>query len=466
MRLGEAEAMFAEERLGREWPSWPTEVVTGAALAMTKHISHEASAAAYEAALKVIPGGVNSPVRAFGGVGGTPVFMASGQGCRVTDIDGNTYIDYLASWGPLILGHAAPEVVAAVQEAAEQGSSFGAPTLRETRLAERIVEAVPSIEKVRMVNSGTEATMSAIRLARAFTGRDAIVKFEGCYHGHADGLLVAAGSGAMTFGIPSSPGVPADYARQTLVVPYNDIDAVRKLCDARGREVAAIIVEPVAANMGLVPPVPGFLEGLREITQQRGIVLVFDEVITGFRAAYGGAQELYGVTPDLTTLGKIIGGGLPVGAYGGHAELMDHMAPAGATYQAGTLSGNPLAVAAGIATLESLRDGSVYRRINPLCERLCRGLAEAATQAGVPTHGTGVQSMLCTFFTDREVQSYSDAKACETERYAAFFHGMLARGIYFAPSQFETAFVSAAHTAADIDETISAAREVFRGLVA
>ena len=428
---------------------------------MTEPRVHTASAAAYDAALKVIPGGVNSPVRAFGGVGGTPAFIASGKGCRVTDIDGNTYIDYLASWGPLILGHAPLEVVEAVQEAVAQGSSYGAPTVRETRLAELIVEAVPSVEKVRMVNSGTEATMSAIRLARAFTGRDAIIKFQGCYHGHADGLLVAAGSGALTFGIPSSPGVPSDYARHTLVLPYNDIDAVRACCDARGPEIAALIVEPVAANMGLVTPRPGFLEGLREITRRHGIVLIFDEVITGFRVAYGGAQALYGVTPDLTTLGKIIGGGLPVGAYGGRAEIMDRMAPAGATYQAGTLSGNPLAMAAGIATLERLKDGFIYETINGRTERLCAGLAEAAGQAGVATCGVGVQSMFCTFFREGDVTCYADVKACDTERYAAFFHAMLDRGVYFAPSQFETAFVSAAHRQTEIHDTIAAAKEAF-----
>ncbi|NQT54437.1 glutamate-1-semialdehyde 2,1-aminomutase, partial [bacterium] len=392
---------------------------------MGSKLSHEKSVAAFAAASQVIPGGVNSPVRAFGGVGGTPVFMASGSGCRVTDIDGNTYIDYLASWGPLILGHAAPAVVAAVKQAADEGSSFGAPTLRETRLAEMVVEAVPSIEKVRMVNSGTEATMSAIRLARGFTGRDAIVKFEGCYHGHADGLLVAAGSGLMTFGTPSSPGVPADYARQTLVLPYNNIDAVRALCDARGSEIAAIILEPIAGNMGTVLPVPGFLEGLRELTRQHGIVLIFDEVISGFRVAYGGAQQLYGVTPDLTTLGKIIGGGLPVGAYGGRADIMATISPTGGTYQAGTLSGNPLAMAAGIAVLEALCDGTVYARINSLCERLCQGMAEAAAEAGVARHGVGVQSMFCGFFTDRPMHNYTDAKTCDTERYAAFFHAML-----------------------------------------
>ena len=432
---------------------------------MSKCLSHAASAAAFEAAQKLIPGGVNSPVRAFGGVGGTPVFMASGQGCRVTDIDGNTYIDYLASWGPLILGHAA-EVVAAVKSAAEKGSSFGAPTLAETRLAELIVEAVPSVEKVRLVSSGTEATMSAIRLARAFTGRDAIVKFEGCYHGHADGLLVAAGSGLATFGVPTSPGVPADYARHTLVLPYNDFGKARELCEARGKEIAAIIVEPIAGNMGLVPPRPGFLEGLRETTAKHGILLIFDEVITGFRAAYGGAQELYGVTPDLTTLGKVIGGGLPVGAYGGRAEIMDQMSPAGACYQAGTLSGNPLAVAAGIAVLERLKDGSIYRKINALCERLCRGMAEAAGRAGVPTHGVGIQSMFCTFFCEGPVWSYADAKRADAKRYAAFFHGMLDRGFYFAPSQFETGFVSAAHTEAEIDQTVAAAGEVLREMAA
>jgi glutamate-1-semialdehyde 2,1-aminomutase len=431
---------------------------------MGKGLPHGASAAGFEAARKVIPGGVNSPVRAFGGVGGTPVFMASGLGCRLTDVDGNSYVDYVGSWGPLILGHAAPEVVAAVEAAAEKGSSFGAPTLAETRLAQLIVEAVPSVEKVRLVNSGTEATMSAVRLARAFTRRDAIVKFEGCYHGHADGLLVAAGSGAMTFGIPASPGVPADFARHTLVLPYNHTDAVRELCSARGKEIAAIIVEPIAGNMGLVPPRPGFLDGLREVTRKHGILLIFDEVITGFRAAWGGAQALYGVTPDLTTLGKIIGGGLPVGGYGGRAEIMDHMAPTGATYQAGTLSGNPIAVAAGIATLERLKDGAVYKRINSLCERLCRGLADAAGEARVPTYGTGVQSMFCTFFCEGPVWNYADAKKSDTRRYAAFFHDMLERGFYFAPSQFETGFVSAAHAEADIDATVEAAREVFQGL--
>jgi glutamate-1-semialdehyde 2,1-aminomutase len=431
---------------------------------MAQRLSHQASAAAYQRAIEVIPGGVNSPVRAFGGVGGTPVFIERGEGCRVTDIDGNTYIDYLASWGPLILGHAAPQVVHAVQDAAERGSSFGAPTLAETRLAELIVGAVPSVDKVRLVNSGTEATMSAIRLARAFTGRDAVAKFEGCYHGHADGLLVAAGSGLMTFGTPSSPGVPADYAKQTLVLPYNDIDAVRELCEARGSDLAAIILEPIAGNMGLVPPVPGFLEGLRELTERHGIVLIFDEVISGFRAAWGGAQELYGVTPDLTTLGKIIGGGLPVGAYGGKAEIMEHMSPTGETYQAGTLSGNPLAVAAGIATLEALQDGSVYARIGSLCEQLCQGLDAAAEEAGVPRHANRVQSMFCGFFTDRPVRTYADAKSADVERYAAFFHGMLERGIYVAPSQFETGFVSAAHTPAEIEQTVAAADKVFHDL--
>jgi len=425
---------------------------------------HDKSNAAFGAAQQVIPGGVNSPVRAFGGVGGTPVFFDRAEGCRVTDIDGNSYTDYVASWGPLILGHAAPEVVAAVQAAAAKGSSFGAPTLAETRLAEVIVEAVPSIDRVRLVNSGTEATMTAIRLARAFTGRDAVVKFEGCYHGHVDALLVAAGSGATTLGIPSSPGIPAAVVEQTLLLPYNDIDAARALCAARGAEIAAIIVEPVAGNMGMVPPVPGFLEGLREVTQQHGIVLIFDEVITGFRVSWGGAQELFGVTPDLTTLGKIIGGGLPVGAYGGRADIMDAVAPVGAMYQAGTLSGNPLATAAGIAVLEALRDGSVYRQINALCERLCQGMAEAAAAAGVVRCGTGLQSMFCGFFAGGPVRNYADARRCDTARYAAFFHGMLARGVYLAPSQFETGFLSRAHTEGDVDATIEAAREVFRDM--
>ncbi|MFW6107341.1 MAG: glutamate-1-semialdehyde 2,1-aminomutase [bacterium] len=428
---------------------------------MAEDAVREASRAAYQAACRVIPGGVNSPVRAFGAVDGTPIFVAEAKGCRFTDIDGNTYIDYLGSWGPLILGHAAPEVVDAVQSAAQKGSSFGAPTTAETRLAELVVEAVPSVEKVRLVNSGTEAAMSALRLARAFTGRDAVVKFEGCYHGHGDALLVAAGSGATTLGTPSSPGVPRDTVRDTLLVPYNDLDAVRSLCARRGSEIAALIVEPVAGNMGVVPPRPGFLAGLREVTREHGIVLIFDEVITGFRVAYGGAQALYGVEPDLTTLGKIIGGGLPVGAYGGRADIMQTVAPTGPMYQAGTLSGNPLATAAGIATLERLRDGALYARLDDLAGRLAVGLSEAAQSAGVPTYHTRVGSMLCTFFRGGEVWNYQEAKGCDVGRYARFFHGMLARGVYFAPSQFESAFVSAAHTEEDIGRTVEAAREAF-----
>ena len=431
---------------------------------MRDRLSHAKSRKAFVAAQRVIPGGVNSPVRAFGGVGGTPIFFDHAEGCRVTDVDGNTYIDYVCSWGPLILGHAAPEVVTAVNEAAAKGTSFGAPTVAETRMAEIIVEAVPSVDKVRLVNSGTEATMTAIRLARAFTGRDAVIKFEGCYHGHVDALLVAAGSGATTLGIPSTPGVPAPVVEQTLLLPYNDIEAVKALCAERGSEIAALIVEPVAGNMGMVPPVPGFLEGLREVTKEHGIVLIFDEVITAFRAGWGGVQGATGVTPDLTTLGKIIGGGLPVGAYGGRADIMDCVAPVGAMYQAGTLSGNPLATAAGVAVLEALRDGSVYGKINQLCGRLGQGLARAAHDAGVLCMLRGYQSMFCGFFTDRAVHNYADAKTCDTKLYAAWFHGMLARGIYLAPSQFETGFLSCAHTEADVDATIAAATEVLKEL--
>ncbi len=415
-------------------------------------------------AQKYMPGGVNSPVRAFGGVGGDPVFVDRAKGCRFTDADGNEYIDYVCSWGPLILGHAHEAVVKRVAELAAAGTSFGIPTALETELARRIVEAVPSIEKVRLVNSGTEATMSAIRLARGFTGRDFVVKFEGCYHGHADGLLVEAGSGATTFGVPTSPGVPADYARCTITVPFNNIDTVRELCDAKGAEIACIIVEPVAGNMGVVPPEPGFLEGLRDIADRHRIVLIFDEVITGFRLGPGGAQQRYSVTPDMTTLGKIIGGGLPVGAYGGRAEIMDQLAPAGPVYQAGTLSGNPLAVAAGLATLEMLGMEGAYEKLDAMGDRLSRGLQEAAERAGVDAYHTRVGSMLCMFFTAGAVRNYQDALRCDTKMYARYFHEMLRRGVYFAPSQFEAAFVSSAHTEKDIDDTVAKAAEALRTL--
>ena len=422
------------------------------------------SRAEFRKAQKYLPGGVDSPVRNFGGVGGTPIFIARGKGSRVYDIDGNEYIDYLCSWGPLILGHAHPDVVRAVQRTVERGSSFGAPTTLETELASLVIRAFPTIERIRFVNSGTEATMSAIRLARGYTGRDLIIKFEGCYHGHSDGLLVKAGSGATTFGTPSSPGIPRSYTRCTLLLPFNDIDAVRRVCRSKGKQIACVIVEPIAGNMGVVPPKDGFLEGLREITRKYGIVLIFDEIITGFRVALGGAQELYGIEPDMTTLGKIIGGGLPVGAYGGRAEIMDCVSPVGSVYQAGTLSGNPIAMAAGIATLKKLMQKGVYDRLERKSRRLAEGLEKAARDAGVDTFHTRVGSMLCTFFQKGEVYDYATACRSDTARYAAYFHGMLRRGIYFAPSQFETAFVSLAHTNDDIDATIDAAREVFGSL--
>ena len=417
---------------------------------------------AFADALQYLPGGVNSPVRAFGAVGGTPVFIKSGSGSRITDVDGNSYLDYVCSWGPLIFGHADPDVVSAVQDALGQGSSFGAPTPLEVTLARLVTEAFPSIEKVRMVSSGTEATMSAIRLARGFTARDAIVKFEGCYHGHADGLLAQAGSGAMTFGTPTSPGVPADFAAKTIVLPFNDVGAVREVCERQGNEIACVIVEPIAGNMGVIPPADGFLESLRALTAAHDILLIFDEVITGFRVARGGAQERYGVVPDLTTLGKIIGGGLPVGAYGGKAEIMEQLSPTGPVYQAGTLSGNPLAMAAGIATLEKLSDPRVYQRLEEKGTQLADGLQDAARRAGVATFHTRVGSMLGMFFTDQEVADYASAKKSNTATYARYFHGMLDRGFYFAPSQFEAAFVSTAHTEEEIERTIQASFEVLK----
>jgi glutamate-1-semialdehyde 2,1-aminomutase len=413
----------------------------------------------WTAAQRHLPGGVNSPVRAFGGVGGDPIFIDRAKGCRFTDVDGNEYIDHVCSWGPLILGHANNAILERLSEVAANGTSFGIPTALETELADRIVDVVPSIEKVRLVSSGTEATMSAIRLARGYTGRDFVVKFEGCYHGHADGLLVKAGSGATTLGVPTSAGVPADYAKYTLTLPYNNVDSVRELCDAKGSEIACIIVEPVAGNMGVIPPEPGFLEGLREITSQHGIVLVFDEVITGFRLGLGGAQKTFGVTPDLTTLGKIIGGGLPVGAYGGRAEIMDRLAPTGPVYQAGTLSGNPLAVAAGLTTIELLSEDGTYEKLDKLGDRLATGLRQAAEKAGIKTYHTRIGSMMCMFFTNQPVRNYQGALNCDTELYARYFHAMLDRGIYLAPSQFEACFVSLAHTESDIDQTIAQATE-------
>lgn len=420
------------------------------------------SLAAFEHAKRWIPGGVNSPARAFGAVGGTPPFIARGRGAYLWDIDGNRYIDYVGSWGPMILGHCHPRVVAAVGEALAKGTSFGAPTEAETRLAELIVEIVPSVEKVRLVNSGTEAVMSALRLARGYTGRAKIVKFAGCYHGHVDSLLVAAGSSAATLGVPSSPGVPAAVAQDTVVLRYNDADEVRDAFRRLGDQVAAVIVEPVAGNMGCVPGTREFLQTLRELTFQTGAVLIFDEVMSGFRVALGGAQSLYGITPDLTTLGKIIGGGLPVGAYGGRAEIMNHILPAGKVFQAGTLSGNPLATAAGIATLEVLRETDPFPALDRASDRLAEGLRAAAEEAGVPCSIGRCGAMLTLFFTPQPVTDWDTAAVCDTAAFARFFHAMLDRGVYLPCSQFEAMFLSVAHGDEDVDATIAAARESFR----
>ena len=411
--------------------------------------------------MRVLPGGVNSPVRAFKAVGGTPPFITKGRGAVVTDLDENDYIDYVGSWGPLILGHADERVVAAVGKAASKGTSFGAPTERETRLAESVIAAVPSVEMVRFVNSGTEATMSAIRLARAFAGRDAIVKVHGGYHGHSDALLVAAGSGAMTLGTPSSPGIPKGTTAETLMVPFNDLASTRELFKTRGGTIAAIIVEPVAGNMGCVPPAEGYLAGLRTLCDEHGALLIFDEVMTGFRVGMGGAQTLYGVHPDLTCLGKIIGGGLPVGAYGGRRKIMEQISPIGPVYQAGTLSGNPLAMAAGYATLEALSEPGTYEQLEALSARLSDGLAEAAKRAGAQIHQARVGSMMGLFFSEQPVTDFESASACDTDAYRRFFHVMLNGGVYLAPSQFECAFVSLAHTEAQIDETVTVAQAAF-----
>jgi glutamate-1-semialdehyde 2,1-aminomutase len=412
-------------------------------------------------AQRVIPGGVNSPVRAFKAVGGSPPFIVWGEGAHVRDADGHTYIDYLASWGPLILGHTHPDVVQAVRDAALLGTSYGAPCPAEVELAERVNRLVPSMEKVRFVSSGTEATMSALRLARGYTGRSKILKFEGCYHGHADSLLVAAGSGVATLGIPGSPGVPAGTVADTLTAPYNDMGAVEEVVSAHGRDLAAVIVEPVAGNMGCVPPAAGYLQGLREITRRAGALLVFDEVITGFRLGLGGAQGHYEVTPDLTCLGKIIGGGLPVGAYGGRADIMARVAPEGPVYQAGTLSGNPLAMAAGCAALDALRAPGVYEGLAALTTKLTDGLAAAAKAASVEVTINRIASMFTVFFCRGPVTDYASAKASDTTRFARFFHGMLRRGVYLPPAQFEAAFVSLAHTQREVDTTLKAAHEAF-----
>ncbi len=424
------------------------------------------SSALFDRAQKLIPGGVNSPVRACKSVGCVPIFIDRADGCRLWDADGKEYIDYVGSWGPMILGHRHPEVIEAVNQVLVRGTSFGAPTDLELELAELVIAAVPSVEKVRMVNSGTEATMSAIRLARGFTGRNVIIKFDGCYHGHADMLLVDAGSGVATLNIPGSPGIPDAVVQHTLSLPYNDIEAVERIFQERGADVAAVIVEPVAGNMGMVPPGEGFLEALRTNTAHHGAVLIFDEVMSGFRVAYGGAQERYGIHPDITCFGKIIGAGLPVGAYGGRDELMAQIAPEGPVYQAGTLSGNPLAMAAGIAALKALKRPGVYDTLERRSSRLAEGLAAAAEQAGIPAASNRVGSMLGLFFTDRAVNNFDDAKTCDLEQFARYYQGMLAEGIYLAPSQFEAGFVSLAHTEEDIERTIAAASRVLGRLEA
>ncbi len=430
---------------------------------MKQQTTQKSSESLFQRALELMPGGVNSPVRAFRGVGGTPRFIRSAKGPTITDVDGRTYIDYVGSWGPMILGHADDEVVRAVQDATKNGTSFGAPNELEVPLAEEIIDAVPSIEMVRMVSSGTEATMSAIRLARGVTGRSKLVKFEGCYHGHGDSLLVKAGSGVATLGFPDSPGVPRSLAEETITVPFNNADRLREVFSAHS-DIAAVIIEPVVGNMGCVPPLPGYLEAVREITKTSGALLIFDEVMTGFRVARGGAQELFGITPDLTTLGKIIGGGLPVGAYGGTKELMNNVAPAGPVYQAGTLSGNPLSMTAGLVTLRRLREKSIYEQLERASAKLCDGVAHAAREAGVSTVTNRVGSMWTTFFTDELVVDWDSANKSDRTRYGKFFHAMLDAGVYLAPSQFEAAFVSVTHTDEVIEQTIAAAKNAFTKL--
>lgn len=424
-------------------------------------LNYDKSKAAYEAANRVIPGGVNSPVRAFRAVGDYPIFIESGQGAHVTDIDGNDLIDFICSWGPLIFGHNDPVVQEAVMSAVQKGTTFGMPTEIETLMAEKIVELIPSIEKVRMVSSGTEATMSALRLARGYTGRDKIVKCGGCYHGHADHLLIQAGSGALTFGVPSSPGVPENIAHETLTATYNDIDSFKALFAEYQNEIAAVIIEPIPGNMGLILPEEGFLEDLRELTKENGSLLIFDEVISGFRASLGGAQKRFGIMPDLTCLGKIIGGGLPVGAFGGRADIMDHLAPVGDVYQAGTLSGNPLAMKAGYTTLCELQKRNPYADLDARAKKLKEGLAAAADAHGVRATINQVGSLLTVFFTDRPVHTYADAQTSSVDQYRIFFQALLAEGIHLPPSQFECWFISTAHTDADIEKTIQAAEKAF-----
>lgn len=415
-------------------------------------------------ALRWIPGGVNSPVRAFRAVGGTPFFAKKAAGCRLWDVDGNTYVDYVGTWGPAILGHAPKAVIDAVKHAAEAGTSFGVPNTYEVELAKRLCAAVPSLEKVRLCNSGTEATMSAIRLARGFTKRDKIIKFEGCYHGHVDSLLVKAGSGALTFGAPDSAGIPAAFTQHTIPLPFNDLEAVRAAFKANPGQIAAIIVEPVPGNAGLYLPKPGYLEGLRQITQAEDALLIFDEVMTGFRLAWGGAQEVYGIKPDLTCLGKIIGGGLPVGAFGGRAGIMELLAPLGPVYQAGTLSGNPLATAAGIAALDALAASNAYVKLEALGAQLEEGMRSAASAANIPVHFVRKGAMFCGYFTDQPVHSLQDAMRSDRARFGKYFHAMLDQGVFFAPSQFEAGFLSVAHTPEDIQFTIDCAAKAFRQL--
>lgn len=415
-------------------------------------------------AKKVIPGGVNSPVRAFKSVGGEPLFISKAYGSKIVDADGKEYIDYVGSWGPMIAGHTNPRVLKAIKDAADLGSSFGAPTEAEIELAQKVIDTVPSIEMVRLVNSGTEAVMSAIRLARAFTRRDKIIKFEGCYHGHADYLLVKAGSGAATLGLPDSPGVPSDFAKHTLTLPYNNLDSLKELIAKEGDQVACVILEPVVGNAGCILPEEGFLEGVRELTRKSGILLIFDEVMTGFRVSLGGAQEKFNIAPDLTTLGKVIGGGLPVGAYGGRKEIMEMVAPSGPVYQAGTLSGNPLAMAAGVEMLSILSEPGTYEKLTEKTEKLTSGISAAARQAGIKTFSSQIGAMFSLYFTDQPVTDFDSAKLSDTNRFSKWFSLMLEQGIYFAPSQFEAGFTSLAHSDDDIQKTIDAATSVFKHL--
>lgn len=432
---------------------------------MSPVLNHSQSESLFESAKHVIPGGVNSPVRAFKGVGGTPVFFNRGEGAWLFDEDGNRYVDYVGSWGPLILGHRHPSVISALQEQMEQGLTFGAPTGKEGELAELITTLVPSIASVRLVNSGTEATMSAIRLARGFTGRDKILKFEGCYHGHVDALLVKAGSGALTLGSPDSLGVPQSTSSETYVLPYNDLDSVANLFSQHGNDIACVIIEPVAGNMNCVPPVEGYLQGIRDLCTEHGVVLIFDEVMTGFRTALGGAQSVYGITPDITTLGKVIGGGLPVGAFGGKKEIMDMLAPNGPVYQAGTLSGNPLAVTAGLVTLKEISKPDFFESLTTKTEALLKGLKDRADSAGIPFTTNQVGAMFGCFFSEDEViNSFNQVMACDVERFKCYFHLMLDSGIYLAPSAFEAGFVSAAHGNQELQLTLDAAEQAFAQL--